>query len=131
MFLIFGGTDLNTIGGEVHSSLPMKVMGKKFRSPIHLYDDHLYITEAQLRFYMNGLDKPVRLSEILSEGLVSKEFMDYYEKCVAYNLIWDLSQSFPKSSQMYWDDENKEFKITFTKSGIVARNLKKHGLKTF
>ena len=57
------------------------------------------------------------------------KLMDYYEKCVAYNLIWDLSQSFPKSSQMYWDDAVMEFKITFPKTGIVARNLKKHGLR--
>tara|TARA_Y100000310_G_C20345850_1_gene651986 strand:- start:190 stop:585 length:396 start_codon:yes stop_codon:yes gene_type:complete len=131
MFLIFGTTDLNTISGGGHTPLLIKTMGKKFRSPVYLDDDYLYITESQLRFYMNGLDEPVRLSEILSDGMVSKEFMDYYEKCVAYNLIWDLSEKFPKSSTMYWDEGSKEFKIVFPKSGMVARCLKKHGLKTF
>ena len=131
MFLIFGTTDLNNTSGGVHPPLLVKSMRKKFRSPLHLDDDHLYITEAQLQFYINGLSSPVRISEILSGGMVSKEFIDYYEKCAAYNLIWDLAERYPKSSKMCWDDKGQEFRIIFPKSGLVARSLKKHGLKTF
>ena len=129
MFLISGTTDLNITGGGALYPLLVRLMRKKFRSPLHLDDDHLYITEAQLQFYINGLASPVKISEILSDGAMSNEFIDYYEKCAAYNLIWDLSQNFPKSSQMYWDDAVREFKITFPKTGIVARNLKKYGLR--
>ena len=129
MFLIFGTTDLNNTGGGEKSPPLVRPMKSKFRSPLYLDDDYLYITEAQLQFYINGLENPTKISDIMSGGMVSAKFMDYYEKCVAYNVIWDLSQSFPKSSQMYWDDAVMEFKITFPKTGIVARNLKKHGLR--
>ena len=99
-----------------------------FRIPIHLDQGDLYITEAQLQFYLNGLPNSFKVQDILSEGKVSKEFMSYYEKCVAYNLIWDLSERHPKSSKMYWDDQHQEFRITYPRDGIVFKSLKNHGL---
>ena len=62
-----------------------------FRIPIHLDHGDLYITEAQLQFYLNSLPSVFKVKDIMSEGEVSKEFLTYYEKCVTYNLIWDLS----------------------------------------
>ena len=99
-----------------------------FRIPIHLDHGDLYITEAQLQFYLNDLPSSFKVKDILSEGQVSKEFLSYYEKCATYNLIWDLSEKHPKSSKMYWDDHHHEFRITYPKDGIVFKSLKKHGL---
>ena len=101
---------------------------KDFRIPIHLDHEDLYITEAQLQFYLNGIPKSFKVQDILNDGKVSKDFMLYYEKCVTYNLIWDLSERYPKSSKLYWDDSHKEFRITYPKDGIVFRSLLKHGL---
>lgn len=101
---------------------------KDFRIPIHLDHEDLYITEAQLQFYLNGISKSFKVQDILDDGNVSKDFMLYYEKCVTYNLIWDLSESHPKSSKLYWDDSHKEFRITYPKDGLVFRSLLNYGL---
>jgi len=99
-----------------------------FRIPIHLDHGDLYITEAQLQFYLNNLPSVFKVKDIMSEGEVSKEFLTYYEKCVTYNLIWDLSERYPRSSKLYWDDQHQEFRITYPKDGMVFKSLKKHGL---
>ena len=99
-----------------------------FRIPIHLDHGDLYITEAQLQFYLNDLPTSFKIKDIMDEGQVSKEFVSYYEKCVTYNLIWDLSERYPRSSKLYWDDQYREFRITYPKDGIVFKSLKKHGL---
>ena len=101
---------------------------KNFRVPIHLDDKDLYITEAQLQFYLNGFSTSIKVDDILEDGRVSKSFMIYYEKCVTYNLIWDLSEKHPKSSKLYWDDRYQEFRITYPKDGLVFRSLLNHGL---
>lgn len=101
---------------------------KNFRMPIHLDHDDLYITEAQLQFYLNGISTSFKVQDILNEGKISKDFLSYYEKCAAYNLIWDLSERHPKSSKLYWDDHYQEFRITYPKDGIVFRSLLNHGL---
>tara|TARA_R110002051_G_scaffold25414_3_gene62058 strand:+ start:557 stop:940 length:384 start_codon:yes stop_codon:yes gene_type:complete len=101
---------------------------KNFRIPIHLDHHDLYITEAQLQFYLNGISKSFKAKDILDGGQVSKEFLIYYEKCITYNLIWDLSDRHPKSSKMYWDDLHQEFRITYPKDGLVFRSLLSHGL---
>ena len=99
-----------------------------FRIPIHLDDGDLYITEAQLQFYLNGISHSFKVQDILSDGKISKGFLSYYEKCATYNLIWDLSNKHPKSSKMYWDEQYQEFRITYPKEGIVFKALKQHGL---
>mgnify|MGYP003648117246 FL=1 len=113
------------------SGLEAKVLRctmKDFRVPIHLDHKDLYITEAQLQFYLNGVSKSFKAQDILDDGQVSKDFIVYYEKCVTYNLIWDLSEIHPKSSKLYWDDSHKEFRITYPKDGLVFRSLLNHGL---
>ena len=112
---------------EVVIDLTINVM-KNFRIPIHLDHDDLYITEAQLQFYLNGISDTHKIQDVLNDGKVSKEFMRYYEKCVTYNLIWDLSQKHPKSSKLYWDEQHQEFRITYPKDGLVFRSLRMHGL---
>jgi hypothetical protein len=99
-----------------------------FRVPIHLDHSDLYITEAQLQFYLNDLSPTFKVKDILSDGQVSRDFILYYEKCATYNLIWDLSDRYPKSSKMYWDEKHQEFRITYPKDGIVFKELKNHGL---
>ena len=117
---------LNSSGGTVSNST-INVMSN-FRIPIHLDHEDLYITEAQLQFYLNGISKSFKVQDILEDGKVSKDFMLYYEKCVTYNLIWDLSEKHPKSSKLYWDDQYQEFRITYPKDGLVFRTLLNHGL---
>jgi len=99
-----------------------------FRVPIYLDKGDLYITEAQLQLYINNISPSPRVKDIMSEGRVSKDFLVYYEKCVVYNLIWDLSEKYPKSSKMYWDDTCQEFRITYPKNGLVYKALKSYGL---
>jgi hypothetical protein len=99
-----------------------------FRIPIHLDRGDLYITEAQLQFFLNDLPDSFKVQEILGRGEVSKDFLLYYEKCVTYNLIWDLSERHPRSSKMYWDEPHQEFRITYPRDGIVFKSLKTHGL---
>ena len=110
------------VGNTIRSTM------KNFRIPIHLDHQDLYITEAQLQFYLNGISDTFKVQDILEDGQVSKDFMKYYEKCVTYNLIWDLAITYPKSSKMYWDEQYQEFRITYPKEGIVFKALKNHGL---
>ena len=107
---------------------PLRITMEEFRVPIYLDNEDLYITEAQMQFYLNGRPPAFRVSDILSEGKVCKNFLVYYEKCVVYNLIWDLAERYPRSSKMYWDDNSQEFRITYPKEGMVFKALKKHGL---
>ena len=101
---------------------------EEFRVPMHLDHGDLYITEAQMQFYLNRLPHSFKVRDILSEGKVSVDFLIYYEKCTVYNLIWDLTEKYPRSSKMYWDDNFQEIRITYPKDGIVFKVLKKHGL---
>jgi len=117
---------LNNNSGLMVQSLRSAM--EEFRVPIHLDNINLYITEAQMQFYLNGISPAFRVRDILNEGKVSKDFLIYYEKCIVYNLIWDLAKKYPRSSKMYWDDNFQEIRITYPKNGMVFKALKKHGL---
>ena len=117
---------LNNNSGLMVQSLRSAM--EEFRVPIHLDNADLYITEAQMQFYLNRLSPSFKVRDILNEGRVSKDFLVYYEKCVVYNLIWDLAERYPRSSKIYWDDNSQEFRITYPKDGMVFKALKKHGL---
>ena len=107
---------------------PLRITMEEFRVPIYLDNEDLYITEAQMQFYLNRLSPSPKVKDILNAGKVSKDFLIYYEKCVVYNLIWDLADKYPRSSKMYWDDNFLEFRIKYPKDGMVFKALKRHGL---
>ena len=47
-------------------------------------EDGLYITSAQMQFFLNRRDGPNKLSK------GDSEFFSYYNNCRTYNLIYDI-----------------------------------------
>ena len=87
-----------------------------FRKPVIIDDDGGYITNAQIKFYMNrykGYDKIQALHG---------DFVTYTEYCKIYNYLWDCSKDSDKVI-MFWDAENETIAFTFPKRGEIAETI--------
>ena len=85
-----------------------------------LYDDDgCYITSAQLQFFLNskkGNEKYRKLDD---------EFLEYYGKCRAYNLISDMMEKDPTCAKFYWDEDLADGVFSFPAKGKVAKRVGK------
>jgi hypothetical protein len=107
------------MGREYYNSLPisMSMRKPKFREPLACDSQGLFITVAQMQFYLNrpkGRDK-------FREG--DSEFLRYYKNCKLYNLIYEMMEDDPNCATMYWDSKAGSVAITFPVQGNVARTL--------
>ena len=69
-----------------------------FREPLGKDKNGLYITAAQMQFFLNRRNGGK--SFILGDSL----FFNYFYKCAVYNIIWDLMEKYPTCATIYWDD---------------------------
>ena len=80
-------------------------------------EDGLYITSAQMQFFLNRRDGPNKLSK------GDSEFFSYYNNCRTYNLIYDMLDKDVDCAKMYWDSELESMAFSFPMNGPVARVL--------
>jgi hypothetical protein len=88
-----------------------------FRLPYLVEKNGLYVTLAQLNFFMNREH---------GEHLIataSPEFVKYYKNCYLYNLVYDMMEEDPDCALMYWDPDNETVAISFPVDGKVAQKL--------
>jgi hypothetical protein len=89
----------------------------KFRKPLTRDSQGLFITIAQMQFFLNrpnGADK-------FKAG--DKEFLRYYKNCKLYNLIYEMMEEDEGCATMYWDQRAGTVAITFPVHGKVAKTL--------
>jgi hypothetical protein len=96
-----------------------------FREPLYGADDSgLYITAAQMQFFLNRND---------GEKLFSKadpRFLKYYKNCTLYNLVYDMMDEDPSCAKMYWDNETDSVALSFPVEGEVSKALTQVAIET-
>jgi len=89
----------------------------KFREPLSVDDAGLYITAAQMKFFLNRR----KGKEKFNSG--DSEFISYYKNCCLYNLVYDMMENNPACAKMYWDQNSKSVAVAFPMRGRVAYAL--------
>ena len=77
----------------------------------------LYITVAQMDFFLNRKDG----AELMDSA--SPEFMDYYQNCLLYNMVYDMMEAEPETGDMYWDHTNQTVAFSFPLNGKISKAL--------
>ena len=93
-----------------------------FRQPLRVDERGLYITEAQMMFFLNTQEDKREEVPVL-ELLKTPEFLEYYENCVLYNVIWDMLEEDPTCGEMVWDHEIEEVSFQFPQGGKVYEKI--------
>ena len=96
-----------------------------FREPLGEDLNGLYITAAQMQFFLNrrGADKKFLVGH--------PEFFEYFYKCAIYNIIWDLVDDDPTSASFFWDEESESIGVKFPPNGVVMQELKAKKVRCF
>jgi len=96
-------------------------MKKKFsfREPLGQDLNGLYITAAQMRFFLNRRSGGKKFME------GNPEFFKYFYRCAVYNVIWDLTELDPSCATYYWDEGEGSMAIKFPPKGRVMEEFKK------
>jgi len=90
-----------------------------FREPLGKDLNGLYITAAQMQFFLNRRDGGKKF--ILGDP----QFFQYFYKCAIYNIVWDLMEKDPACATLYWSEEDETLGIKFPSDGAVVREFKK------
>ena len=89
-----------------------------FREPLGKDPNGLYITAAQMQFFLNRQ----KGQENFLEG--DPSFFKYYYKCAVYNVIWDLVEKDPDCASFFWDEDNERIGVTFPVKGKLVKEFK-------
>ena len=89
-----------------------------FREPLGKDLNGLYITAAQMQFFLNRRNG----SEMFLNG--DSEFFEYFYKCAVYNIVWDMLEQDPDCATLFWDDDQETVGIKFPMNGKVMKELK-------
>ena len=88
-----------------------------FREPLMMDEFGLYITVAQMDFFLNRKNGP----ELMDSA--SPEFMDYYQNCLLYNMVYDMMEAEPETGDMYWDENTQSVAFSFPVNGKISKAL--------
>ena len=88
-----------------------------YREPLMVDEYGLYITVAQMGFFLNREDGKQLMDS------ASPEFMKYYKNCCLYNLVYDMMDEDPSCGKMYWDTSSQSVAMSFPIDGRVAKAL--------
>ena len=94
----------------------------EFRKPIYVDPKGLYLTTAQLQFFLNrrkGYEQIKRSSPL---------FKEYYLKCLIYNFVWDLMEDNPEVADLCWDDKSETVVLKFPHDGTIMSELSERDL---
>tara|TARA_R110000824_G_scaffold120991_3_gene276810 strand:- start:2386 stop:2712 length:327 start_codon:yes stop_codon:yes gene_type:complete len=89
-----------------------------FRQPLGKDLNGLYITAAQMQFFLNRRGGELDFLEGKST------FFEYFYKCAVYNIVWDLLEEDPACATLYWDEDLEAVAIKFPMNGKVIAELK-------
>jgi len=96
-----------------------------FREPLGKDLNGLYITAAQMQFFLNRPNGKRRFID------GSKEFFTYFYKCAIYNIVWDLLDDDPTCASFYWNSDEEAIGVKFPKEGKVVDELRRKNVKCF
>ncbi len=82
-------------------------------------DNGLYITAAQMQFFLNRPKGEDKFSQ------ADEEFIKYYKNCCLYNIVYDMMDDDEGCATMYWDSTNESVALSFNIHGTVAKELSK------
>lgn len=88
-----------------------------FREPLLIEDNGLYITKAQVDFYLNrdkGLDNFRECNQ---------DFLSYYKNCCLYNLVYDMLEEDSSNGKLYWDTGTQSIAVAFPVEGAISKAL--------
>lgn len=88
-----------------------------FREPLMMEDSGLYITIAQMQFFLNRRDGEKKFKD------GHPDFMSYHKNCCLYNLVYDMMDDNPICAKMYWDPDSDSVSLSFPVKGNVALAL--------
>jgi len=88
-----------------------------FREPLLTTEYGLYLTGAQMQFFLNRRDG----QEKFETG--HKEFLHYYKNCCLYNLVYDMMDIDSTCGKMYWDETTESVALSFPMKGAVSEAL--------
>jgi|14_taG_2_1085336.scaffolds.fasta_scaffold94875_2 hypothetical protein len=94
------------------------MLDDEFRKPLGQDPNGLYITKAQLQFFLN---RPKGAKEFIER---TSNFLSYFYKCAVYNIIWDLMDKDPACAKIYWDPKQEKVAISFPLNGKVVQEFK-------
>ena len=89
----------------------------KFREPLTRDGQGLFITVAQMQFFLNRPNGAYQFKG------GDEEFLRYYKNCKLYNLIYEMMEEDETCATMYWDQKAGGVAITFPVHGKVAKAL--------
>ena len=95
----------------------MSMRRPDFREPLTHDSQGLFITIAQMQFYLN---RPNGAGKFKTGD---EEFLKYYKNCKLYNLIYEMMEENEDCASMYWDHKAGTIAITFPVNGQVAKEL--------
>ena len=96
-----------------------------FRQPLGKDLNGLYITAAQMQFFLNRRNG----EKDFLEG--DTKFFEYFYKCAVYNIVWDLLEEDPTCATLFWDADQETVGIKFPMKGKVIRELKRKKIDYF
>ena len=88
-----------------------------FREPLLIDDEGLYITAAQMQFFLNRREGKKKFNA------ADSEFLSYYNNCRLYNFVYDMMEDDPKCARIYWDGEQETIGVAFPMRGKIAKQL--------
>jgi len=88
-----------------------------FREPLLIDDEGLYITAAQMQFFLN------RSSGKKQFKGADPKFLSYYNNCRLYNFVYDMMEDDPECARIYWDGEQNSIGVAFPMRGKIAQQL--------
>jgi hypothetical protein len=91
----------------------------EFRQPLVIDKAGLYVTVAQIKFFLNRRNGKKKFSS------GDKEFVSYYRNCCLYNMVYDMMNMYPDCATMYWDTSTNSPALSFPIKGDVALALTK------
>lgn len=89
----------------------------EFREPLLVDEAGLYITAAQMQFFLNRKNGKKKFKA------ADAEFISYYKNCCLYNLVYDMMEKNESCAKMYWDENNQAVALAFPMRGRVAAAL--------
>ena len=93
---------------------------EKFREEAYVMDDGVsYVTEAQMRFFLNRPNGEKLFDE------ESQDFIDYEFNAIVHNILYDISESNNDEGYMYWNETGIDYH--FPRGGKVEELLIKAG----
>tara|TARA_R110002020_G_scaffold163895_6_gene350137 strand:+ start:431 stop:754 length:324 start_codon:yes stop_codon:yes gene_type:complete len=96
-----------------------------FREPLGKDLNGLYITAAQMQFFLNRIDGDQKFLA------GHPDFFEYFYKCAIYNIIWDLLDSDPSCASLFWDIDSESIGVKFPPNGTVMEELKSKKVRCF